>query len=174
MVKKFQVHAADLRGVNRLTIAGIAGVVDLVEAMHYNIASVPRLVTRPKRNRTTGITRLVYRSIHGVVGLVGFSLDRLLARLAPLLGKHSTWPGREALLAALNGVLGDYLAASDNPLATGMCFRRGGIALAGEREALAAAIPQATRQVGCAAARPVHERPAVEAQGTRSRRRAGA
>jgi len=144
MVKKLRVHAADLRGVNRLTIAGIAGVVDLVEAMHHNIASVPRLIARPKRNRTTGITRLVYRSIHGVVGLVGFSLDRLLARLAPLLGEHSTWPGREALLAALNGVLGDYLAASDNPLATSMCFRRGGTALPAEREVLAALIPQAT------------------------------
>jgi pimeloyl-ACP methyl ester carboxylesterase len=144
MVKKLRVHVADLRGVNRLTIAGVAGVVDLVEAMHHNIASIPRLIARPNRNRTTAITRLVYRSIHGVVGLVGFSLDRFLARLAPLLGEHSTWPGREALLAALNGVLGDYLAASDNPLATGMRFRRGGIALPGEREVLAATIPQVT------------------------------
>jgi pimeloyl-ACP methyl ester carboxylesterase len=144
MVKKLRVHAADLRGINRLTIAGIAGVVDLVEAMHHNIASIPRLIARPKRNRTTGITRLVYRSVHGVVGLVGFSLDRLLARLSPLLGERSTWPGREALLAALNGVLGDYLAASDNPLANSMRFRRGGTALPGKREALAAVIPQAT------------------------------
>ena len=147
MVKKLRVHAADLRGVTRLTIAGIAGVVDLVEAMHHNIASVPRLISRPKRNRTTGITRLVYRSIHGVVGLVGFSLDRLLARLTPLLGERSTWPGREALLAALNGVLGDYLAASNNPLAISMRFRRAGTALPGEREALAAVIPQATGKV---------------------------
>ncbi len=143
MVKKLRVHAADLRGVNRLTIAGIAGVVDLVEAMHHQIASVPRMIAKPKRDRTTGITRLVYRSIHGVIGLVGHGLDRLLARLTPLLGERSTWPGREALLAALNGVLGDYLAASDNPLAITMRLRRGGIALPLEREPLAAAIPQA-------------------------------
>jgi pimeloyl-ACP methyl ester carboxylesterase len=144
MVKELRVHAADLRGVNRLTIAGIAGVVDLVEAMHHNFAVVPRLIARPQRDRTTGIARLVYRSIHGVVDLVGFTLDRLLAQLAPVLGERSTWPGREALLAALNGVLGDYLAASGNPLAARMCLRRGGVALPGEREALAAAIPQAT------------------------------
>ena len=49
-----------------------------------------------------------------MIGLVGHGLDRLLARLEPLLGERSTWPGREALLAALNGVLGDYLAASNN------------------------------------------------------------
>lgn len=143
MVKKLRVHAADLRGVNQLTIAGIAGVVDLVEAMHYQIASIPRLIAKPKRDRTTGITRLVYRSIHGVIGLVGHGLDRLLAGLTPLLGERSTWPGREALLAALNGVLGDYLAASDNPIAITMGMRRGGIALPLEREALTAAIPQA-------------------------------
>jgi pimeloyl-ACP methyl ester carboxylesterase len=143
MVKKRQVHAADLRGANRLTIAGIAGVVDLVEAMHHNIAIVPRMIAGSNEDRTTGITRLVYRSIHGVVGLVGHGLDSLLARLMPLLGERSTWPGREALLAALNGVLGDYLEASNNPLAITMCLRRGGIALPGEREPLAAAIPQA-------------------------------
>jgi len=143
MVKKVQVHAADLRGVNRLTIAGISGIVELVEAMHHNIAIIPRMIARPKRDRTTGITRLIYRSIHGVVGLVGQGLDSLLARLTPLLGERSTWPGREALRAALNGVLGDYLEASSNPLAITMCLRRDGIALPDEREPLAAAIPQA-------------------------------
>lgn len=143
MVKRPRVGAADLRGLNRLTIDGIAGIVDLVEAMHYNIASVPGILAKPKRGRTTGITGLVYRSIRGVVGLVGHGLDKLLARLDPLLGERSTWPGREALLAALNGVLGDYLAASNNPLAITMALRRGGIALPGEGAPLAAAMPQA-------------------------------
>jgi pimeloyl-ACP methyl ester carboxylesterase len=143
MVKKHRVGAADLRGLSRLTIDGIAGIVDLVEAMHYNIASVPGILAKPKRGRTTGITNLVYRSIRGVVGLVGHGLDKLLARLEPFVGERSTWPGREPLLAALNGVLGDYLAASNNPLAITMALRRGGIALPAERAPLAAAIPQA-------------------------------
>jgi pimeloyl-ACP methyl ester carboxylesterase len=141
------VHAADLRGVTRLTIAGIAGVVDLVEAMHHNIAIVPRAIAQPQRDRTTGITRVVYRSIRGVVGLVGHGLDFLLARLAPFLGERSTWPGREPLLAALNGVLGDYLEASGNPLAIKMCLRRGGLALPIEAGSLAASIPQAGGKV---------------------------
>ena len=143
MIKKLRVDAADLRGLNRLTIDGIAGIVDLVEAMHYNIASVPGIRAKPKRDRTTGITRVVYQGIRGVIDLVGFGLDRLLARLGPMLGERSTWAGREALLAALNGVLGDYLTASNNPLAINMCLRRGGVPVPGEREPLAAAIPQA-------------------------------
>ena len=147
MVDELRVHGADLRGINRLTLAGIAGVVDLVEAMHYNIASVPGRLAKPRRERTTGITRLVYQSIRGVVGIVEYGLDKLLARLDPLLGERSTWPGREALLAALNGVLGDYLASSRNPLAITMRLRRGGIPLPVERNALAAAVPQASGKV---------------------------
>ncbi len=143
MTRQTQPTAADLRGVNRLTIDGIAGVVDLVEAMHHNIASVPGILAKPKRGRTNGITGLVYRSIRGVVGLVGHGLDGLLARLEPLLAERSTWAGRNALLAALNGVLGDYLTASNNPLAITMRLRRGGVPLPKERRALAAAIPRA-------------------------------
>ena len=143
MIKKRSVHAADLRGVNRLTIAGIMGVVDVVEAMHQNIANIPGMMAKPPTGRTTGITRLVYWSIRGVIGVVGHGLDRLLARLAPLLDERSAWSGREAMLAALNGVLGDYLAASNNPLAITMRLRRGGIALPGGSQPLAAAIPQA-------------------------------
>lgn len=143
MVKRLRIPAADLRGVNRLTIAAVAGVVDLVEAMHHRIAIVPRVIGRPRQDRATGIARLVYSSIRGVVALVGNGIDGLLERLAPLLGEHSTWPGREPLRAALNGVLGDYLVASGNPLAITMSLRREGSTLPAEREALAAAIPQA-------------------------------
>ena len=141
--KKLHVHAADLRGINRLTIAGIAGMVDLVEAMHHNIGSIPGPLAKPKRDRTTGITRLVYESVRGVIRLVGHGLDALLAQFEPVLGEQSTWPGREAFLAALNGVLGDYLAASKNPLAVTMRLRRRGMSLPGERQPLAAAIPHA-------------------------------
>jgi hypothetical protein len=137
-------RSRDLRGLSRLTVDGIAGIVDVVEAMHYNIASLPGIITRPKRERTTGVTRLVYRSIHGVVALVGHGLDRLLARLEPILAERSTWPGRERVVAALNGVLGDYLAASNNPLSITMRLRRDGAALPGERASLATAIPQAS------------------------------
>ena len=144
MAKNLRAHEGDLRGINRLTIAGIVGVVDLVEAMHHNIASVPGILAQPNPGRTTGITRLVYGSIRGVIRLVGHSLDRLLAQLEPLLNQRSAWRGREAMLAALNGVLGDYLTASNNPLAITMRLRRGGIALPGERLSLTAAIPQAS------------------------------
>lgn len=139
--------AADLRGLNQLAIAGIDGVVDLVEAMHHRIAIVPRVLARPAPHRATGVSRLVYRSIHGVVGLVGGGVDGLLAGIAPLIGDGSRWPGRERMVAALNGVLGDHLEATDNPLALPMALRRNGVAVPDGREALAAAIPEASGKV---------------------------
>jgi pimeloyl-ACP methyl ester carboxylesterase len=66
------------------------------------------------------LTRIVYGSIKGVTGLVGAGLDRAIAELAPVLGESERGPEHEAVVAALNGVLGDYLDASGNPLAIEM------------------------------------------------------
>jgi pimeloyl-ACP methyl ester carboxylesterase len=115
------IRPSDLRGVSRLAIDATVGVTDLVEAMHLNIARVPGAT---RSGTTRGITGLVYWSIRGVTRLVGGGVDAVLARILPLLGDGTSSPGREALLAALNGVLGDHLAASGNPLAIPMRLGR--------------------------------------------------
>jgi pimeloyl-ACP methyl ester carboxylesterase len=53
-------------------------------------------------------------------------------------------PQRRAVLAALNGVMGDYLADSGSALALPMTFRRDGAELPTDPAALAAALPHAT------------------------------
>jgi hypothetical protein len=116
-------HATVLRGAARLATDATAGLTDLVEAVHERIARVPGLDRRPLDGRTGGVSGLVYKSIRGVTRLVGGSIDALLGLLAPALGPGTASPEREALVAALNGVLGDYLAASGNPLATTMSLR---------------------------------------------------
>jgi hypothetical protein len=133
---------SDLRSVSRMAIDATLGLTDLVEAMHTNVAYAPAILDRSSQGRTLGITGVVYRSIRGVTRLVGGGMDAVLARLAPMLGQRSSSPAREAVLAALNGVLGDYLAASSNALAIPMRLRRDGVPLPVERQALAAAIPQ--------------------------------
>jgi hypothetical protein len=112
-----------LRGAARLATDATAGLVALVEAMHARIASPPGVPVRAGE-RTSGVTGLVYRSVHGVTKLVGGSVDALLRLVEPkLLRPGAPSAQREALLAALNGVLGDHLAASGNPLATPMTLR---------------------------------------------------
>jgi len=95
------------------------------------------------KSRTSGVTGLVYKSVRGVTGLVGMGIDVAFAQLVPLFAPRETLPRREALLAALNGVLGDYLHSSGNPLALGMQLRTGGVPLTLERKALAATFPKA-------------------------------
>ena len=145
-------QAADLRGAARLTTDAVAGIASLVEAMHARI-SRPLRGPGPKaaaldEERTRGIPGLGYKSVRGVTRLVGGSAEALLGWLEPVLAgsdpAQPPRPEREAVVAALNGVLGDHLAATDNPLAIAMSFRRSGRPLFLERSALRASLPGAT------------------------------
>ncbi|MDB5968427.1 MAG: hypothetical protein JWQ90_877 [Hydrocarboniphaga sp.] len=100
--------------------------------MHRNISRAPWIFGEVPPGRTRGITGLVYSSIRTVTGWVGSGLDLALAQLQPLIdaaGLQDGGLGRDALVGAINGVLGDYLAATGNPLATDMEIRRDGIRL---------------------------------------------
>lgn len=118
---------ADLRGGARLVIDGVKGVTGIVESMHSRIARVPPPLGTLPDVPTTGITGLVYRSIRGTTGLVGKALDTALAGVeAALPASLQALPegqaaaARDAVVAALNGVMGDHLERSGNPLATKM------------------------------------------------------
>jgi PGAP1-like protein len=142
--KKMRNPVDDLRGATRLAVEATRGVTELVEAMHHSIGGGPAILGRPLDGPTRLFTRPVYGSIRGVTRLVGAGIDVALAGLAPLLGERAPGLEREAVLAALNGVLGDYLAESGNPLAIEMRLRSGGHPLELERQALRLAFPQAT------------------------------
>jgi pimeloyl-ACP methyl ester carboxylesterase len=123
-------QAADLRGAAQLTTDAVDGLTSLVEAMHARIASLPGVAVAPDE-RTRGITGLVYKSVRGVtrLGWLGPTLSAA--------GVGSLPQGeREAVIAALNGVIGDHLAATDNPLAITMAFRHQGKPLVLDRFAM--------------------------------------
>jgi hypothetical protein len=117
-------RAADLRGLSQLGTDGLVGITDLVESMHHTILSGAGIVGAAPRGRPGGLTGLVYRTVRGSMRTVGGGLDKLLAAW-PVDDARST-PQREAFVAALNGVFGDHLEASGNPLAIAMSLRVGG------------------------------------------------
>lgn len=131
----FGAAVSDVRGVARLAVAGVVGVTDVVEAMHYNISHLAPVVGRHPSGRTRGISGLVYRCIRGITRIVGAGIDSSLA-LVPT-GAVSPSLQREAVVAVLNGVVGDHLAVTDNPLAIPMSVRRNGRPLELARQALA-------------------------------------
>ena len=131
---------ADLRGASRLVIDLTLLVTGLVETMHHNIARSPRPLGPATLAPTQGITGLVYRSVRGITRLVGGSIDLALAPLVPLLAVYGERPRRDAVVSALNGVLGDRLAATGNPLALPMELCVAGTAIAPETEAIVRAL----------------------------------
>ncbi len=143
MTEKKRSHADDLRGASKLVIDATERVTKVVEDMHTTISSGPAVLGKPLAGPARVINGLVYGSIRGVTRLVGKSIELALAPLAPLLGESTPGPERDALLAALNGVLGDYLTETKNPLAITMGLRHDGHPLELEKEALRAVFPQA-------------------------------
>jgi pimeloyl-ACP methyl ester carboxylesterase len=140
-------HLEDLRGVSRLVIEATKGITGLVEAMQRKIAGGPALLGSPLERPVHALTAIVYGGVRGATNLVGAGIDLALARSAPLLGESLPGPEREAFLAVLNGVLGDHLQATGNPLAIEMRLRHRGRSLDLTRAALRASLPEASAKL---------------------------
>ncbi len=141
-------RTSDLQGLAKLATQATAGVARIAEGVHQSVWRTLGAPGGKSPGQTRGITGLVYKTVQGVTQLVGQGMDSVLTQLQPLLAsadddKPGT-PRREAVLAALNGVMGDSLAASNNPLATSMTLRYQGEAL--DWQALPP-MPQATGKV---------------------------
>lgn len=118
--------------------------------MQETIASGPTVLGRPLQLPIRAINAVTYGSIRSVTRFLGASIDSALAPLAQLVGPSdgaARSSQEDIMLAALNGVIGDYLEESDNPLAIQMSFRHAGIPLELEPRALRKALPEAGRKL---------------------------
>jgi alpha-beta hydrolase superfamily lysophospholipase len=152
-------HLSDIQGLAQLAMQGIVGVSDLAETVHGNVYKAVAVPFGPLGQafidrapgasgvRKRGITGLVYGSVRGAARLAGGAVNAALAGAAPLLPRQSSSPAREAMLSALNGVLGDQLLASANPLAIRMSLRHQGQTLSLQKAALAQSLPTATGKI---------------------------
>ena len=123
-------HASDLRAVAQLATQATLGVTSVVEGVHQSVWKTLGSPDGGQPGQARGLTGLVYRSVRGITRGVGKGLDAALATLEPAIARVTpageSTPERDAILAALNGVIGDRLAESHNPLATAMAFRAAG------------------------------------------------
>ncbi len=141
MIDRNLLRLSDLHGFARLGVTATSSVTDLVEAMHAAIASPYLGVRGSAPERTAGIAGLVYRGIRGATGLTGNALDILLAQRSAAGLDALRSPQREAVIAALNGVLGDHLSATGNSLTLPMRLHHAGEPLSLRTATLADAIP---------------------------------
>jgi hypothetical protein len=113
-------HANDLRGYGRLAADATSEVASLIESLHHTITRWPALFGVAPADTSRGITGFVYASIRAGAWLTARGLDAALTTLTPWLREGSPTPRQEAVRAAVNGVYGDYLAATANTLAIPM------------------------------------------------------
>ena len=117
----------DLRGLAQLLVRGVTTTTDLAESVHASVLGLPaRLTGAPRSTRTRGVPRIAYQGVRAGANLVGSGLDEVLARLPSHWGQTVLSHRREAMLAVLNGVMGDHLASTGNPLALSTALRING------------------------------------------------
>lgn len=141
------VTMADLRGLAGLGFDATIGLTGLVEQMHLTIAKRAAPLGAALEGRTRGITGVVYGSIRGATRLIARAVDVSLKLVEPAAVPAADTRQRAALIAALNGLWGDHLRSSGNPLAIAMALRVGGLPLQLDEAALRAALPAATGRV---------------------------
>jgi hypothetical protein len=159
-VDPMRAHVDSFRGGARLGLDWLSGLIDVVEGMHETIARRPLPWERrpPKRRRAPGaVAPLVYQGLRGALRGMGIAVDAPLAALARAAAdssagdpSHDAGAEREAqimLVGMLNGVCGDHLERSRNPLAVPMHFRTATQRIEPTPESLARALPDASPHV---------------------------
>lgn len=143
-------EAAEIEGVAAAGADLVATVADVVEGVHLAIAdrafgwSGP--AAAPAHAAHDGIANAVYGLIRGGVrtgarvGAAAAALHPAARRWAPLSGSDT---GR-AVIAAVNGIVGDQLVDESNPLAIELSLRVDGADIVPTAEALASAYPHPT------------------------------
>ena len=114
---------SDLRGATRMTIDATDSIAEVVETMHRTIQLRPGPLGVAAADRPRGITGFVYRCVRGGIRLVGRAVDAGFAGVTPLLPVGESSPSLDAYRSAANGVYGDYLLRTGNPLAIDMSLR---------------------------------------------------
>jgi pimeloyl-ACP methyl ester carboxylesterase len=148
MTNSAHIKATDPLAYGRLGLSGFNLVVDLVESMHATIARRVSPFSRIRDDRkTAGVTRLVYQSIRALPNTMTYGIDAALPALARIADWQSSSAQRDAVVATINGVVGDHLEQTGNPLATPMQFRSRGKALVADKDSITKAIPQANGKV---------------------------
>jgi pimeloyl-ACP methyl ester carboxylesterase len=116
-----------LEGMAQLATTSIAGVTDLVQAIHREIVLRPLGLHSPKNQArwNKGITGRIYNLIKDMTHQSGAGLAvtlRTVNKLSPSQKRRQLTPLMHFLVGVLNGVAGDHLIRMRNPLALPMMF----------------------------------------------------
>jgi pimeloyl-ACP methyl ester carboxylesterase len=114
---------ADIRGGIRMAVDATDVITEVVEKVHRTIQLRPAPLGAPTDDRPKGIAGIVYRAVRGASRLIGQAVDAGLAPVTALLPEGESSPSLDTYRSVANGVYGDYLLQTANPLAIEMSLR---------------------------------------------------
>lgn len=123
------IKLSDIKGLSQLATDSVSGITNLVKNMHENIDRNSGLFGVSTTVPIGAITDIVFQNIHSVNNIVRNSMETILTQIEPMFEENESFPERDVVLAALNGVVGDYLAEQNNPLAIPMRLKYKGVPL---------------------------------------------
>lgn len=133
--------SASLQGLVRLITDATIGITDLTETMHRRVVHPPFLPSTPIQHLITDIAGITYKNIKRTTQFIGAGTHKVLGQLDSVLGEMEATDEKEAIRSILNGVVGDYLEKSGNPLAITMKFRHQAQAISLDSNSLQQAYP---------------------------------
>jgi pimeloyl-ACP methyl ester carboxylesterase len=138
----------EVRGLSDLAFRELADFMGGIGSIHRAIAgrvfSSTGPAAAPVRLAHDAISAGVYAGLRGGSALLGRGAGEALARRARAEGRElSTTPRGSALLAAINGLMGDVLEREESDLQEPMAVRVSGHVVTPETHALARAFPEA-------------------------------
>jgi len=138
-------NLSDIQGLVQLGIDQAKLITDVVEDVHSTVVKpINNVVNLPLERH---IRTLVYRIIREVYRLSGAGAEAVFTRLIPMVETPPSTLQREVMLAILNGIWGDHLLESSNPLAITMSLRHEGQSLPLEKAMLQNVLPQANGKI---------------------------
>jgi pimeloyl-ACP methyl ester carboxylesterase len=114
---------SDLRGSVRMAVDATDVITGVVEKVHRTIQLRPGPLGVATADRPNGIAGFVYRTVRVASRLIGKAIDVSLASATALLPEGESSPSLDAYRSVVNGVYGDYLLQTGNPLAIEMSLR---------------------------------------------------
>ncbi len=147
MPDKKHIQASDIQAISRIITDATVGITDVVEAMHLQFVQPPFLPQTPIQLIIGKITRFTYQNIRLISRLVGDGLSFTLRQIEPILTEKASTEERNAVISALNGVLGEYLTENQNPFSIPMHFRHQGKSLKLVKKEILAAFPNTNGKI---------------------------
>jgi pimeloyl-ACP methyl ester carboxylesterase len=142
----------ELRALNRLAFEELGNTTRGISRTHRAVADrvfrATGVMARPVHVIHHAVSHGIYAALGAGTSSLGHAADAAIATRRRAPGRPlSTTSSGSALLAILNGLIGDRLEEEQNPLHQPMSVRVGGEIVPAERQALAEAFPDASSRV---------------------------